>query len=57
MTAFDSGPIAGSGITAEALEHFKRRFYETMKWDPESGAPTAECLQSLQLDGLLEAVA
>ncbi len=57
MTAFDSGPIAGSGITAEALEHFKRRFYETMKWDPESGAPTAECLQALQLDGLLEAVA
>jgi aldehyde:ferredoxin oxidoreductase len=53
MTAFDSGPIAGSAIAGEELERFKRRFYEVMQWDPETGAPTAECLRELGLDRLL----
>ena len=54
MTAFDSGPIEGSGIASEDLERFKRRFYEVMKWDPETGAPTEECLRELELDRLLD---
>jgi aldehyde:ferredoxin oxidoreductase len=54
MTAFDSGPIEGSGIASEDLERFKRRFYEVMSWDPESGAPTEECLRELELDRLLQ---
>jgi aldehyde:ferredoxin oxidoreductase len=53
MTAFDSGPVAGSGIDDEDFASFKRRFYEAMKWDPETGAPTADCLQELELDRLL----
>ncbi len=40
MTAFDSGPIEGSGITEEDFAWFKRRFYELMDWDPETGEPT-----------------
>jgi aldehyde:ferredoxin oxidoreductase len=54
MTAFDSGPIEGSGIASEDLERFKRRFYEVMKWDAETGAPTDECLRELELDRLLD---
>jgi aldehyde:ferredoxin oxidoreductase len=54
MTAFDSGPIAGSAIAAEDLERFKRRFYEVMNWEPETGVPTEECLRELGLDRLLE---
>ncbi|MGD2206136.1 MAG: aldehyde ferredoxin oxidoreductase family protein [Anaerolineae bacterium] len=53
MTAFDSGPIEGSGITDEDFAWFKRRFYERMKWDPETGEPTDECLRTLGLDRLL----
>jgi aldehyde:ferredoxin oxidoreductase len=54
MTAFDSGPIEGSGIAREDLDRFKRRFYEVMNWDPETGAPTEECLRELELDRLLD---
>jgi aldehyde:ferredoxin oxidoreductase len=54
MTAFESGPIEGSGIASEDLERFKRRFYEVMQWDPETGAPTDECLRELELDRMLE---
>jgi aldehyde:ferredoxin oxidoreductase len=54
MTAFDSGPLAGVEISDEAFAWAKRRFYELMKWDAETGAPTAECLQELQLARLLK---
>jgi len=53
MTAFESGPIAGSAIANDDLERFKRRFYEVMAWESESGAPTEECLRELELDQLL----
>ncbi len=56
MQAFDSGPIEGSGIADEDLDWFKRRFYERMGWDPETGAPTSECLRELELDRLLQPV-
>jgi aldehyde:ferredoxin oxidoreductase len=52
MTAFDSGPIEGSAMAAEDLVRFKRRFYEVMKWEAETGAPTEECLRELKLDRL-----
>ena len=54
MKAFESGPIAGIGISDEDFHWFRRRFYELMDWEPESGAPTAQCLQALSLDRLLE---
>jgi aldehyde:ferredoxin oxidoreductase len=54
MQAFESGPIAGIGISDEDFYSFRRRFYELMDWDPESGAPTARCLQALSLDRVLE---
>jgi aldehyde:ferredoxin oxidoreductase len=54
MTAFDSGPIEGSAIAAEDLERFKHRFYEVMRWEPETGAPTDECLRELGLERLLD---
>jgi aldehyde:ferredoxin oxidoreductase len=54
MTAFDSGPIEGNGISDEDFAWFKRRFYERMGWDPETGEPSQECLRELKLDRLLE---
>jgi aldehyde:ferredoxin oxidoreductase len=54
MTAFESGPIEGSAIASEDLERFKRRFYEVMGWESETGAPTAECLRELGLVRLLD---
>jgi aldehyde:ferredoxin oxidoreductase len=54
MQAFDAGPLEGIEITPEAFAWAKRRFYELMKWDPENGMPTTECLRELELDRLLE---
>ena len=54
MQAFNAGPLEGIEITLEAFAWAKRRFYELMKWDPENGTPTAECLRELELDRLLE---
>jgi len=54
MTAFDEGPIAGEGIRDEDLAWFKRRYYEMLKWDPETGEPTKDCLRELGLDELLD---
>ncbi len=53
LTPFESGPIAGSAIDRDDLERFKRRFYEVMGWESESGAPTKECLRELELAQLL----
>jgi aldehyde:ferredoxin oxidoreductase len=53
MTAFESGPLQGIEISEEALAWAKRRYYELMGWDPESGAPSEECLRELGLEGLL----
>jgi aldehyde:ferredoxin oxidoreductase len=56
MAAFEEGPIAGSGISDDDFHHFRRRFYERMGWDADSGAPGDECLRDLELAGLLEGV-
>jgi aldehyde:ferredoxin oxidoreductase len=53
MTAFDSGPLEGNGISDEDFTWFKRRFYECMKWAPETGEPTDDCLRNLGLARLL----
>lgn len=53
MKAFKSGPVAGVEITPEDFAWAKRRYYELMKWDPESGAPSDACIRELKLDGLL----
>jgi aldehyde:ferredoxin oxidoreductase len=53
MSAFESGPIEGSGISDEDFAWFKRRFYERMGWDPETGEPTAERLRELGLDAIV----
>jgi aldehyde:ferredoxin oxidoreductase len=54
--AFERGPIAGKGISEADFAWAKRRYYELMGWDPETAAPRAECLERLQLDGLLQQV-
>jgi aldehyde:ferredoxin oxidoreductase len=55
MQAFDSGPIAGIGIADKDFHWFRRRFYELMKWDADTGAPTGECVRELGLECLLSA--
>lgn len=54
MKAFASGPLKGIEITPESFDWAKRRYYELMKWDADSGVPSNECLHELKLDGLLE---
>jgi len=56
MTAFTEGPLQGIGISDEAFAWAKRRYYELMKWDQESGEPLPECLAELELDRLLDQV-
>jgi aldehyde:ferredoxin oxidoreductase len=51
--AFRSGPLAGVEISDETFDWAKRRYYEMMGWDVESGAPTAACLEQLRLTALL----
>ncbi len=53
MEAFDSGPIEGSGISDQDLQWFRRRFYERMRWDAQTGEPTDSCLRELELGRLL----
>lgn len=55
MQAFESGPLAGNEITDATLTWAKRRYYELMNWDPDSGVPGKTCLKELELDKLLEA--
>lgn len=54
--AFKSGPLAGVEVTDEAFEWAKRRYYELMGWDVETAVPSPACLQSLQIDVLLEKI-
>jgi aldehyde:ferredoxin oxidoreductase len=54
MKAFERGPLAGVEITDEAFDWAKRRYYELLKWDPDTGVPSETCLDELGLNGLLE---
>jgi aldehyde:ferredoxin oxidoreductase len=53
MKAFKTGPLAGIEINEESFNWAKRRYYELMKWNPDTAAPTEACLQELGLAGLL----
>lgn len=53
MKAFKTGPLAGVEINEESFNWAKRRYYELMKWNPDTAAPTEACLQELGLAGLL----
>ena len=52
-TAFEDGPLAGNQITDDDFVWAKREFYKLMGWDSDTGAPTTECLTSLELSDLL----
>ena len=54
MQAFETGPLAGVEIKQETLDWARQRYYGMMQWDPITGVPSRECLQDLQLTGLLE---
>jgi aldehyde:ferredoxin oxidoreductase len=56
MKAFKDGPLAGIEITEESFAWARRRYYELMKWDPDTGAPSSECIGELELEELLEKV-
>ncbi len=54
MKAFESGPLQGVEITADDFHWARRRFYELMGWNADSGVPGKERLQELQLGKILE---
>ena len=55
MKAFKDGPLAGVEITDEAFYAARNYWYELMGWTQE-GVPTAERIEKLELNGLLEGV-
>ena len=56
MQAFETGPLAGVEIKQETLDWAKRRFYELMAWEPETGIPGSASLERLELEDLLRAM-
>jgi aldehyde:ferredoxin oxidoreductase len=54
MKAFKKGPLADVEITNEAFDWAKRRYYELMKWEPDTGVPSEDCLEQLELGELLK---
>ena len=52
MRAFKSGPLQGVEISGESFNWARRRYYELLGWDGESGVPTGSFLASLQLPEL-----
>lgn len=54
--AFREGPLAGIEISDESFNWAKRRYYELMKWDPNTGLPSEACLQELSLDEVASSV-
>ena len=53
MKAFKSGPLAGTEITPAAFNWARRRYYELMQWDPDTGVPSEACRRELGIDSLL----
>jgi aldehyde:ferredoxin oxidoreductase len=47
MKAFQSGPLAGVEISEASFDWARRRYYELMQWDPETGVPGEACLEQL----------
>ena len=48
------GVAAGAGVVTEAFEWARRRYYELMKWSPDTGVPSEACLRELDLDGFVK---
>ena len=53
MRAFEKGPLEGKEISEKTFAWAKRRYYELMDWDPDTGEPTNECLAKLELETIL----
>ncbi len=53
MKAFERGPLADIEINDEEFSWALRRYYELMGWDPDTGIPTDEAINRLNLDQLL----
>ncbi len=53
MKAFERGPLADIEINDEKFSWALRRYYELMGWDPDTGIPTDEAINRLNLDQLL----
>jgi aldehyde:ferredoxin oxidoreductase len=53
MKAFKDGPLSDIEITDASFNWAKRRYYEMMQWDPDTGVPSQQCLDDLTLTGLL----
>ena len=51
--AFSSGPLAGKAITDEQFAWARRRYYEMMSWDADTGVPSDESLERLGLREIL----
>jgi aldehyde:ferredoxin oxidoreductase len=49
MQAFKEGPLAGVDINTESFNWARRRFYELMQWDPDTGVPSQACLRKLEI--------
>jgi aldehyde:ferredoxin oxidoreductase len=56
MKAFKSGPLAGFEITEEKFNWARRRYFELMDWDPETGVPNETRLAELELDEMLQGI-
>ncbi len=54
--AFQEGPLAGVDLSSERFDWAKQRYYELMKWDPQTGVPSEACLEELELTTLLERI-
>jgi aldehyde:ferredoxin oxidoreductase len=54
MKAFESGPLAGVEISPESFNWARRRFYELMSWDPDTGTPSQRRLLELHLDKFID---
>ncbi|MCP4167452.1 MAG: aldehyde ferredoxin oxidoreductase family protein [Chloroflexi bacterium] len=53
MKAFERGPLADIEINDEKFSWALRRYYELMGWAPDTGIPTDEAINRLNLDQLL----
>lgn len=53
MQAFKKGPLEGVEINQETFDWAKRRYYEMMLWDPDTGAPGKDSIRRLMIDELL----
>jgi len=49
LEEFDSGPLVGVAVPADRVEEGKRIFYSMQGWDRETGMPTVDGLEELNV--------